>query len=256
MKNKLYSLFKVVLNPKLTLRDSLKILFFWATGCPVRIRSKTIRYPFQIREKLDLSTFFSVILGDQYLTKADFPVRTIIDAGANIGTSTVYFASLYPEAEICAIEPSQTNFERLKANTEEYPNVKCLCGALAGREGHVKIKDTSCQHDSFRVGQCDEESAGSVPAWDLPACLELMGWSHVDLLKVDVEGAEVEIFSEAPERWMNLVNHFFIETHDSSSHQASKVVFKVLSAIDAPIYCRPVGENISVRRLADRKGTV
>ncbi len=56
----------------------------------------------------------------------------IIDAGANIGTSSIFFARKYPGARIFAIEPETSNFTLLKKNTRKYRNIVPIKAAIWG----------------------------------------------------------------------------------------------------------------------------
>jgi hypothetical protein len=80
-----------------------------------------------------------------------------------------------------------------------------------------------------------------------------MGWQQVDLLKVDIEGSEIELFGENCEDWINKVTLMFIEVHDLPSREASKTVFRALEKVDCGYYLRPCGENLVVQRLDTRK---
>lgn len=44
-------------------------------------------------------------------------VRTVVDAGANVGFASVYFRSRYPNADVWAIEPDTGNYKQLRHNT-------------------------------------------------------------------------------------------------------------------------------------------
>lgn len=80
----------------------------------------------------------------------------IIDAGANIGASAVYFAYSFPKAQVVAIEPEQSNFDLLKANTEG-TSVQCIHAALHATAGQVNVVDTGQGYWGFRnhrIGRC------------------------------------------------------------------------------------------------------
>ena len=94
-------------------------------------RRYDVRHPFYLRmESTDIPTFEQIF--GQCQLSFDFPSepRVIIDAGANIGISTIYFANRFPNAKVIAIEPEESNFELLKINCENYPNVKLVRAAV------------------------------------------------------------------------------------------------------------------------------
>lgn len=78
--------------------------------------------PFAMRKNhIDEDIFKSVLVEEEYgyLRFAEEP-SVIIDAGANIGTASVYFANKYPKAKIYAIEPAADNYEILCLNAKAY----------------------------------------------------------------------------------------------------------------------------------------
>jgi hypothetical protein len=91
-----------------------------AFGSPVRLRVRTT----------DVFVYRDTIQG-QYGFDLPFQPRVILDAGANIGLTSVYFAKKYPHARIVAIEPEASNFDVLTRNVRPYPSIiPCmpLCG--------------------------------------------------------------------------------------------------------------------------------
>jgi FkbM family methyltransferase len=138
----------------------------------------------------------------------------IIDAGANIGASAVYFALNFPRARIVAIEPVAENFALLKANTEGF-DVHCIHGALAVRPGHMAVVDPGHGFWAFRTGPLNGDATdGSVEA---VAMNELYA-RHGDgcfpfLAKIDVEGAEEQVFADRLD-WVDQTPVIAIELHD------------------------------------------
>lgn len=74
----------------------------------------------------------------------------IIDAGANIGARAVFFAMVYPDARIIAIEPEARNFALLRANTEGL-DVECLNAGLSSAKGHLKVANPAAPNWAFRI---------------------------------------------------------------------------------------------------------
>ncbi len=71
----------------------------------------------------DAMTFGEVITRNIYATRLSQPPRVIVDAGANIGLTAVYFANQFPTARILALEPESSNYALLCKNTAAYPQV-------------------------------------------------------------------------------------------------------------------------------------
>jgi len=87
----------------------------------------------------------------------------IIDAGANIGASAVWFAQTYPKAAVTAIEPHVGNYDLLVKNTEGL-RVESIQGAIASRPGKIRLFDPGEGEWGFRTGDSAGLALGEVPA--------------------------------------------------------------------------------------------
>jgi FkbM family methyltransferase len=138
----------------------------------------------------------------------------IIDAGANIGAASVYFATQFPRARIVAIEPSSENLELLKLNTEGL-DIEIIHGALCPRPGHVEFIDPGDGFWGFRTGAAAD--AASETAVEAVALNEIYAANAKEcfpfLAKIDIEGAEGDVFSERVE-WVDQTAVIAIELHD------------------------------------------
>jgi FkbM family methyltransferase len=145
----------------------------------------------------DLFVLFEVLMDRCYhIPDAVLPkerVRVVVDCGANIGLTSLYFASCYPNAQIFSIEPNLDNFKLLKRNTAAIPRIVPVNGALVGRpRDHVRITTHERAWGNFIA----EDGQGTeVPAFTVDQIMEHYGISHIDLLKVDIEGGEREVFA-------------------------------------------------------------
>lgn len=165
----------------------------------------------------DLNAYYKVILTEDY----DFPVggepKVIIDAGANLGFASIYFARRYPRARIFAIEPERTNFELLKRNVRNYPKISPIRGALWKEDGSMDLVDPGFGHWAFQVSENGAtpgaKKVEQVPTFTIPTLLRQHGIDFIDIFKIDIEGAEKELFESAPE-WIDRVGSIMIELHD------------------------------------------
>jgi FkbM family methyltransferase len=118
----------------------------------------------------------------------------IVDCGANIGASSLWFATCFPRARIIAVEPETTNFSLLSRNAEE-ANVRAIHGAVSGHSGTLQLVDPGLGSAGFRVSDAGCEFLGpEVRAYTLD---ELVGWEPgmtPFILKIDIEGAEEHVF--------------------------------------------------------------
>ena len=95
-----------------------------ATGRTLSLQIPGSRSPFFFREATaDAWVFRQIFVQRQYEVEVSPEPHLIIDAGANIGCASVFFACRYPQATILAIEPDTANFEMLKINAAPYRNI-------------------------------------------------------------------------------------------------------------------------------------
>jgi FkbM family methyltransferase len=134
--------------------------------------------------------------------------RFVIDAGGHIGLTGLFFALRWPGARIVVVEPNASNFSVMRANLAHLPNVRLVHGAIWSHKTSLRIANPDDLSVAFRV-----EPGIGVPAFTIRDLMRDQGFDTVDLLKIDVEGAEVEMFSTADE-WIDTVRALMIELHD------------------------------------------
>jgi FkbM family methyltransferase len=126
-------------------------------------------------------------------------VRTIVDIGANVGMATLWYASQAPNARILAVEPSREAARLLRANIARNGlEDRIIVEAVAlGREHGTAVLDTS---GATVTGRVRAGGPGlNVPVWTLSDVLRKHDLERVDVLKIDCEGSEYDIFEGAVE---------------------------------------------------------
>ena len=135
----------------------------------------------------------------------------IVDAGANIGASAVYFSTLYPRARIVCVEPERSNCTLLRLNTDGLP-VEVVEGGISASDGHMFLQDPGHSDWGFRVG-----STGSVRVPTVSPGSLLHKHSadcYPFILKIDIEGGEKHLFDGGNVDWLNAFSLVVIELHD------------------------------------------
>ena len=177
----------------------------------------------------DLRTFVHVVADAGY--ELPFPVEptVVVDAGANTGMASAYFAEQWPDALVIAVEPDEENFALLERHTAAYPNVRRVRAALWTAPGTVPLSDPGEGPWAYRVdvdGTVPATgTAVEVPAVDLPTLLADHGVDHVDVLKCDIEGSELEVFADSA-RWIDKVDVVVAELHDRMKPGCSRAFFR------------------------------
>jgi FkbM family methyltransferase len=139
--------------------------------------------------------------------------QCIIDAGAHIGCAALFFASSFPRANIVAIEPDPGNYQLLLRNTRGNKRIRSIHAAVWHRPESVVITNEQDDPCAFQVksagGQCT-----TIQGLTVSAIIRECGFERIDLLKLDIEGAEREIFDTGDLDWMNRTHAIMIELHD------------------------------------------
>jgi FkbM family methyltransferase len=141
----------------------------------------------------------------------------VVDCGANLGASAVFFQSFIPGCRVVAIEPEQSNYDLLRVNTSGL-SVECVRAAVASTAGHALVTDPSRRGNkaSFRT------QVLAVPArtQDVIPCVSINDVFADNartcfpfIVKIDIEGAEAELFSANTE-WVDQTPLIIIELHD------------------------------------------
>jgi len=133
---------------------------------------------------------------------------TIIDCGANMGIGVCYFSDKYPGARIIAFEPDSKNFELLKRNVPATANITLNNQAVWIDNGAIHFEQTGTLSSKI-AGEGNEGGSGiSVPCVRLADQLT----EKVDMLKIDIEGAEYEVLKDCIP-YLNNVANMFVEYH-------------------------------------------
>lgn len=172
-----------------------------------------IAHPIHLRLRTsDVPLLTQVILLSQYDWKFPKRLSVIVDAGANIGLASIFFANRYPDAQVISVEPAPSNLKLLRKNLAPYSNNIIVAGALWKNNSTVRIVDSGGGEWGFQVeeGPLANES---VAALTLDRLMDQFGIGYIDLLKVDIEGAEKEVF-ESSAQWIDRVGAIAIELHD------------------------------------------
>lgn len=187
--------------------------------------------------KSDKPIFYQVFYEKQYdLYGVDFPAATkIIDGGANIGCASVYFAIRFPQAEILAIEPEKNNFEFLEKNTKSYKNIKCLQAAIWNKNEQLSLTNPEGGAAEFMF-ETTASNINTINAVTINFLLKENNWDNVDIVKLDIEGAEKEVFSADDLSWLKKVKLLIIELHDRYKSDCTKTVFKALNQFNYDAY--------------------
>jgi FkbM family methyltransferase len=170
-----------------------------------------------------------------YRFESDAVAPVIIDCGANIGLSALYFKQLYPKARIIAFEPDEEIFGYLKANVETFglADVELIKKGLWKEE--TVLEFFSEGSDANRIMNASEKQLvqeNNLFTKTVVPTVKLSNFINetVDFLKIDIEGAETDVLLEVKEK-LPLVKNIFIEYH--SFVDQPQTLDQILSTLSA-----------------------
>ena len=187
----------------------------------LRVDRAGVRAPFYLRlGTTDIPTFDQIFLRKDYAFDFFGEPEVIVDAGANIGLTSVFFANKYPNARIIALEPDLGNFELLQKNVSPYPNIVPVLAALWDKNEEITLVDPGLGEWGFMT----KETGGSaemiqgdfvcmVKGVTIDALMHTYDLARINILKMDIEGAEREVFADSS-LWIERVDSIIIELHE------------------------------------------
>ncbi len=180
----------------------------------------------------DIPTFHQIFTDEEYDINLPFVPQNIIDGGANVGLATIYLKSKFPEAKIVCIEPDKENFEVLKKNLGNVENIVLLEGALWSSKTRLSISD---KFNSGKWGMITEEIKNEesdtdfVETFTVEEIMKIAEIDRIDLLKLDIETAEKELFSKNYHSWLPKTKSIIVELHDWMKKGCSKTFFSAVN---------------------------
>jgi len=191
------------------------------------LKSNILDFPITIIDKSSFIFMYNEIFNNEiykFTSKNTKPI--IIDCGANIGLSTIYFKKLYPRSNIISFEPDKYIFEILKKNiySSKYDEVTLINKGLSDKDTEAIFFSEGA--DGGRIAlKSDKNSLIKIILTKLSPFLQ----KHIDFLKIDIEGSEVEVIEECKDCLKN-VDNIFIEYHSIiSKPQQLDRILKILS---------------------------
>ena len=140
-------------------------------------------------------------------------IKTILDLGGNIGLATLLLQLRFPQAAIAVVEPIPQNVSVLK-ETLKLNGIQATVfeAAVGADDGLVKLLVSDGGNSSSAKPWFDKGREISVRQMSIPSMMAVLGWSRIDLLKVDIEGYEKVLFSSNND-WLRCVNLIVGEAH-------------------------------------------
>lgn len=192
----------------------------------MRLTSKALAHPVYARQNTtDLFVFDLIFVEREYhcIDSVETP-SLVLDCGANVGYSSAYFLSRYPDCHVIAIEPDDDNFKLLEKNVAPYGR-RCrpLKAAVWPHNEPLQFGQSSLGSGNEwgrRVERSSAPSTASVKTVDIPSLIDSSGFERISILKIDIEGSEKELFRHGAQNWLEKVDNIVIELHGEEAASA------------------------------------
>jgi len=217
----------------------------------IKVEVPTVSTPIYLRPNTsDIDVFRQVFLQNDYALSKKMNlsgINFIVDCGANNGLSALYFSERFPNAKVVAVELESGNFAMLKKNVAGHANIFPLHAGVWEEDIMLEIPNLNGSNWEFMAAKSTDASADGpqtqkVQGLTLPTIMQRYQIPVIDILKIDVEGAEFEIFSNNPDKFLSKTRILIIELHDWIKEGVSKIFFDALRKYQYRLFCS--GENI------------
>jgi FkbM family methyltransferase len=165
-----------------------------------------------------VDVFSEIFVRQDYFFESDSPAPLILDCGSNIGMSVLFFKRLYPASRIVAFEPDRQTFDVLESNVRnnQLANVELHNQAIYPADGFIEFYSDPGHPGSLAMSTARERFPGREVASQTVEAVRLspLIQGEVDLLKMDIEGAEGAVVAELAEAGkLKWIKQMFIEYH-------------------------------------------
>lgn len=187
-----------------TLKNGLKIVFrdYKSSDC-------------QVFEQIFVQKEYEIILKIFQLNDDFNNEINIIDAGANVGFTSVFFSHFLKTCKIFSIEPSRENCEMMRENTRNFKNIKIYQNALSEKPNTFFNFDRNFRDGKEWSITTLEALGGKVKGITVNEIINENKLKYISLLKIDIEGAERFIFKKENDfEFLNITQIIAIEIHD------------------------------------------
>jgi FkbM family methyltransferase len=152
---------------------------------------------------------------------ARYRVEVIVDAGANVGASALWFLNTAPEARVVCFEPTAQNHRCLAANLASFPRAEAYHWGLFSRErtAELFLGRNQCMQNSLVASVEVGGDSETIALRRASAEFDRLGLGRISILKIDTEGCEVPILEDLGER-LTAVDQIYVEYHSEEDRRA------------------------------------
>jgi FkbM family methyltransferase len=199
--------------------------------------------------------FYEIFLEKCYQPAPDFIPRkgwTVVDLGANMGFFTCKTTFENAGVRVVAVEPLFPYAETLRGNLKDNRllNAQVVEGAICGEPNrNIPIQVWYTEAGELKTGTIPESAAKvetlNAKGYTLAEVFQLGKVGRCDLLKVDIEGAEYELFEKIPGEIWGKIQRIVMEVHNDNTHSEKEIV-QVLEKNNFKVHLKSDGASTSM----------
>jgi len=180
--------------------------------------------------KTEIYRVNNIIYGQEYSileNRSHYGQLTVFDVGANLGLYTLYVKLLHPDSTIFCFEPVPNTFALLQENVGNISGTILNPFGLynENKKEIINIKRSNTGHSSIKFSLKGLVEKVGVELKDSGMYFDSTGLDHLDILKIDTEGCEVEILESLGHR-LELVDYILVESHTKEDRREINNILK------------------------------
>lgn len=184
------------------------------------------------KNSTDFLVFKTVFITNRLKLPKNIKPRLIIDAGAYTGLTSLFFSRKYPKARIIAVEPDEENFQILEKNTETVKKITPLQAGVWNKITKMRNKKRKTGEWGNTTTEAHIKKPNDIEALTINKILKIIDRHRIDILKIDIEGAEKQLFENNYKSWLSKVKVLVIELHDYIKKGCSKNFYEAVNNFD------------------------
>lgn len=217
--------------------EARRIGWLWTIGHRILKILKVEEFKVRVRN-LDQPVYIRIANSDIYEFKQSlgswqeefdlgYTPDLIIDAGANVGYTSLRFLQKYPKSKIIALEPEPSNIKQFIKNCSKYKNITLEQAAIWPTSRMLSFISLDVASNSFQV---KEEPKGEIRGISFLDLIDKYKIDKIDLLKIDIEGSEKFLLEDSNVNgWLDKVGTMLIESHEHKIPGCHEIIKKVTS---------------------------
>ncbi|OIR05731.1 2-O-methyltransferase NoeI [mine drainage metagenome] len=214
-----------------------------------KFKSFVINY---IRPYELLHTYREIFEKEIYRFNSNKTSPLIIDCGANIGLSVLYFKNIFPNAKVICFEPDNNNFRLLEKNIADnnLNDIGIRKEAVWIQNGFISFESKGSE--ASKINESGEDSLSQIPCIDFMEVLK--NHAEIDFLKMDIEGAEHSVIKHCSAH-LHKIKNMFIEYHGKVS-ETNKLIelLTIFHENHFQVYIKNAADNLSMPFIQKESG--